>query len=174
MLGVEARSSLPHDQHDGGNLPGQGQTRHLRSETLGQQSCVELLKRPRFDGGHNRRTLNQILQVMIAVSGFSPRMEICFFARSSCPMSCDQRCFVSRCQIRCTSITAALVRKRCGVCENRQAVRLPESDRSAEIWQSRFQAGVFSVFRSTDPAALPDVPSAAHTGVVGSKLSPPT
>jgi len=24
MLGVEARSSLPHDQHDGGNLPGQG------------------------------------------------------------------------------------------------------------------------------------------------------
>ena len=48
MLGVEARSSLPHDQHDSGNLPGQGQTRHLRPDALGQQSCVELLKRTRL------------------------------------------------------------------------------------------------------------------------------
>ena len=80
MLGVEARSSLPHDQHDGGNLPGQGQTRHLRSEALGQQSCVELLKRPRFARGHNRRTLKQILQVMIAVSVESPNGDL--FLRS--------------------------------------------------------------------------------------------
>ena len=36
ILGVEAHSSLPHDQHDGGNLPGQGQTRHLRPDALGQ------------------------------------------------------------------------------------------------------------------------------------------
>src|SRR5713226_4331704 len=35
MLGVEAHSLLPHDQHDGGNLPGQGQTRHLRPDALG-------------------------------------------------------------------------------------------------------------------------------------------
>jgi hypothetical protein len=67
MLGVEARSSLPHDQHDGGNLPGQGQTRHLRPDALGQQSWVELLKRTGFARSHDRRTLKQILQIVIAV-----------------------------------------------------------------------------------------------------------
>jgi hypothetical protein len=36
MLGVEAHILLPHDQHDRGNLSGQGQTRHLRPEALGQ------------------------------------------------------------------------------------------------------------------------------------------
>ncbi len=68
MLGVEARSSLPHDQHNGGNLPGQGQTRHLRPDALGQQRCVELLKRSGFARGHDRRALKQILQIVIAVS----------------------------------------------------------------------------------------------------------
>ena len=68
MLGVEAHSSLPHDQHDGGDLPGQGQTCHLRPDALGQQSCVELLKRTRFARGHDGRALKQILQIMIAVS----------------------------------------------------------------------------------------------------------
>src|SRR6266478_1138548 len=68
MLGLEARSSLPHDQHDGGNLPGQGQTRHLRPEALGQQSGVELLKRTGFARGHDGRTLKQILQIVIVVS----------------------------------------------------------------------------------------------------------
>ena len=53
MLGVEARSSLPHNQHDGGNLPGQGQTCHLRPDALVQQSCVELLKRTRLARCHN-------------------------------------------------------------------------------------------------------------------------
>ena len=65
MLGVEARSSLPHDQHDGGNLPGQGQTCHLRSDALGQQRVVELLKRTGLARGHDRRTLQQILQIVI-------------------------------------------------------------------------------------------------------------
>ena len=68
MLGVEARSCLPHDQHDGGNLPGQGQTRHLRPDALGQQSGVELLKRTGFARSHDRRTLKQILQIVIVVS----------------------------------------------------------------------------------------------------------
>ena len=36
MLGVEAYSSLPHDQYDGGNFPGQGQAGHLRPHALGQ------------------------------------------------------------------------------------------------------------------------------------------
>ena len=57
MLGVEARSSLPHNQHDGGNLPGQGQTRHLWPDALGQQSGVELLKWTGFARGHDRRAL---------------------------------------------------------------------------------------------------------------------
>jgi hypothetical protein len=48
MLGVEAHSPLPHDQNDGGNLPGQGQTCHFGPHALGQQSCEELLQRTRF------------------------------------------------------------------------------------------------------------------------------
>ena len=68
MLGVEARSSLPHDQHDGGNLPGQGQARHFRPDALGQQSVVELLKRTRFARGYDGRALKQILQIVIAVA----------------------------------------------------------------------------------------------------------
>ncbi len=68
MLGVEARSCLPHDEHDGGNFPGQGRTCHLRPDALGQQSCVELLKRPRFARGHDRCTLKQILQIVVLVS----------------------------------------------------------------------------------------------------------
>jgi len=43
--GAQARSCLPHHQYDGGNFPGQGQASHLRPDALGQQSCVELLKR---------------------------------------------------------------------------------------------------------------------------------
>src|ERR1700752_1784582 len=68
MLGVEAHSSLPYDQYDRGNLPGQGETRHLRSDALGQQRCVELLKRTGFARCHDRRTLKQILQIVIAVA----------------------------------------------------------------------------------------------------------
>ena len=68
MLDVEVHSSLPHNQSDGGNLPGQGQTRHLRPDALGQQSCVELLKRTGFARSHDRRALKQILQIVIAVS----------------------------------------------------------------------------------------------------------
>src|SRR6267154_4206071 len=68
MLGVEAHSLLPYDQYDRGNLSCQGQTRHLRPQALGQQSGVELLKRTGFAGGHDRRSLKQILQIVIAVS----------------------------------------------------------------------------------------------------------
>jgi len=42
MLGVEAYSSLPHDQNDGGNLPRQGQPRHFRPHALSQQFRIEL------------------------------------------------------------------------------------------------------------------------------------
>src|ERR1700726_4064088 len=68
MLGVQVPSSLPHDQYDGGNFPGQGQTRHLRPDALGQQSGVELPKRTRLVRGHDRRALKQIFQIVIVVS----------------------------------------------------------------------------------------------------------
>ena len=68
MLGVEARSSLPHDQHNGDNLPGQGQPRHLRPQALGQQSGVELLERTGLARSHDRCALKQILQIVIAVA----------------------------------------------------------------------------------------------------------
>jgi len=35
MIGVEAHPFLPHNQNNGGNLPGQGQPRHLWPHTLG-------------------------------------------------------------------------------------------------------------------------------------------
>jgi hypothetical protein len=44
MLGVEAHSSLPDDQNDRGNFPGQGQPRHFRPHALGQQSRVKLFE----------------------------------------------------------------------------------------------------------------------------------
>src|SRR5271169_3965803 len=67
MLGVEAHSSLPHDQYDRGNLPGQGQPRHFLSYAFGQQSRVELPERTGLGCGDDRRTLEQILQIVIAI-----------------------------------------------------------------------------------------------------------
>src|SRR6266436_1141860 len=68
ILGVEAHSSLPHHQHDGGNLPGQSQPCHFRLDALGQQSGVELLQRTGFARSHDRRALKHILQIVIAIS----------------------------------------------------------------------------------------------------------
>src|SRR5713226_9111882 len=66
-LGVEAHSSLPYDQHDGGNFPSQGQACHLRPHPLGQQGRVELLERTGLGRGDDRRALKQILQIVIAI-----------------------------------------------------------------------------------------------------------
>jgi len=67
ILGVEAHSSLPYDQYDGGNLPGQGQSCHLRPHAFGQQCRIELCERTRLDRSHDRRTLEEVLQIVIAV-----------------------------------------------------------------------------------------------------------
>jgi hypothetical protein len=48
ILSVEVYSSLPHDQHDGGNLSCQGKSGHLRPHALGQQCFVKLLERARL------------------------------------------------------------------------------------------------------------------------------
>ena len=68
MLGVEAHSLLPHNQHDGGNLSCQGQSGHFWPHAFGQQSRVELLQRTGFAGGDDRRPLEQILQIVIAIA----------------------------------------------------------------------------------------------------------
>src|SRR6202042_3454216 len=47
---------------------GQGQTRHLRPDALAQQSAVKLLQRTGFARGHDRRSLKQILQIVITVA----------------------------------------------------------------------------------------------------------
>ena len=57
MLGVEAHSSLPHDQNDGGNLPGQSQPRHFRPHALGHQFRVELREGTGLGRGDDRRSL---------------------------------------------------------------------------------------------------------------------
>jgi len=68
MLGVEVYSSLPHHQYNGGNLSGQGQSRHLWPHPLGKQSRVELLEGARLAGSHDGRTLKQVLRIVIAVA----------------------------------------------------------------------------------------------------------
>ncbi len=76
ILGVEAHSSLPHDQYDGGNLPRQGQAGHLRPHALGHQGCVKLLERTGLDRSDGRRTLKQILQIVIAVAVQSANRDL--------------------------------------------------------------------------------------------------
>jgi hypothetical protein len=57
MFGVEAHSFLPNNQRNGCNLPRQGQTRHLRTDPLGHQRSVKLLKRTGLGRGHGCSTL---------------------------------------------------------------------------------------------------------------------
>src|SRR6267378_2449068 len=76
ILGVEAHSFLPYDQHNGGNLPRQSQTCHLRSHPFGKQGRVEFLERTRFDGSDGGGTLKQILQIVIAVAVESANRDL--------------------------------------------------------------------------------------------------
>ena len=68
MLGVEADSFLPDQQSDRSDLARQGQARHLRSDSFGHQSSVELLERPGLGGGEDGRTLEDVLQFVIVVA----------------------------------------------------------------------------------------------------------
>ena len=68
MLGVEAHSSLPHDQNDRGNLPRQGQPRHFRPHAPGQQFHIELCEGTGLGRGDDRRSLEKILQIVIVIS----------------------------------------------------------------------------------------------------------
>ena len=86
MLGVEAHSSLPHDQNDRGNLPGQGQPRHFRPHALSQQFRIELREGTRLGRGDDRRSLEKIFQIVIVISVQPANLDR-FFFRSSCPFT---------------------------------------------------------------------------------------
>src|SRR5580658_646848 len=68
MLGVEACSFLPNGQRDGCHLARQGQTRHLRPHSLGQQTFVKLLERSGLGSSHRGSTLEQVLEIMIVIA----------------------------------------------------------------------------------------------------------
>jgi hypothetical protein len=68
MLGVEAHSSLPHDQNDRGNLPGQGQPRHFLSQALSQQFRIELREGAGLGRRDDRCALEKIFQIVIEIS----------------------------------------------------------------------------------------------------------
>ena len=48
-------------------LPGQGHSCHLRPHAFGQQCRIELRELARFEGSHDRRPLEQVLQIVIEV-----------------------------------------------------------------------------------------------------------
>jgi hypothetical protein len=158
MLGVEARSSPP-----------EGLTRHLRPDALGQQSCVELLKRIGFARGHDGRTFKQILQIVIA--GAVKSANGALFIRSL-QLPVDTMVIGAAVCLDAKSAVGPqlhLGADAAGSAEC-QAVRLPGSDRSKESGRAVSRPGV-SCPPPTAPAALPDASSAAHR-VVGSKTRP--
>ena len=84
LLGVEAFSFLPNAQGNGGDLARQRQARHRRLHAFGQQAFIELTERSVEDAGRRRRTLKQVLQIVIVVAVES-RINTGFLARTSCP-----------------------------------------------------------------------------------------
>ena len=68
MLGVERISSLPDDQRDRCDLPRQRQARHLRPDSFGHQSRVELLERPRRGGGDDGCALKNVFQFRVVIA----------------------------------------------------------------------------------------------------------
>jgi len=61
MLGVEAHSCLPHDQHDGGNFPGKVRRAISGRMPLSAMLC-KLLERTGFARSHDRRALNRFFR----------------------------------------------------------------------------------------------------------------
>src|SRR5437016_10432396 len=86
LLGVEAFSFLPNAQGNGGDLVRQRQARHRRLHAFGQQAFIELTEGAVDNAGRRRRTLKQVLQIVIVVAVES-RMNTGFLARTSCPSS---------------------------------------------------------------------------------------
>jgi hypothetical protein len=71
------------------------------------QSGVELLERTGFARSHDGRTLEQILQIVIAVSVQSANRGSASSLVAAALDNGDRHCCASRCQIRCTSTAVA-------------------------------------------------------------------
>ena len=67
MFGVEGISFLPDDQRDRGNLPRQGQACHGWFPSFDEQTLVEIVERPRGNGGHCCGTLEDILKIVVVI-----------------------------------------------------------------------------------------------------------
>jgi hypothetical protein len=67
LFSVEARSFLPNDQSDVGNLTCQCQTRHLRLDPFGNQSRIEPLEGLLDSSGPKSRALKEISQIVVMV-----------------------------------------------------------------------------------------------------------
>src|SRR5262249_60716351 len=67
IVRVETYLLLPHDQGDRGNLPRQSQACHRRLPSLGEQIFIEIAQRSRRSAASHRRTLKDILEVVVVV-----------------------------------------------------------------------------------------------------------
>src|SRR5260221_3196345 len=84
IVGVETDLLLPDDQHDGGNLPRQGQARHRGLPSLGQQSLIEIAAWSTTAADSCCCTLKDIFEVVVVVL-IRPRSVTDFLERFSCP-----------------------------------------------------------------------------------------
>ncbi len=172
MLGVEARSSLPHNQCDGGNLSGQGQTRHLRPDALGQQCCVELLKWSGFVRCQDRRTLKQIFQIVIAVLVQSANRDLflgSFQLSLDTPVIGAAACLDAKSAVRPQlPLGAESVR---GL-HNAQATRPPGSDQSKGSGRAVSTPRLFLALREQIPPHFAGATLSVHR-VAGSKTRSP-
>ena len=170
MLGVEAHPSLPHDQHNGGNLPRQGQPGHFRSYAPGQQFRIEFREGTGLSRGDHRRTFEQILQIVIVISVQPANLDLLLVSvRAVLSQGDDQRCCWFRCRHRHRSTAAAWCGTGAGSAEC-QAIRLTGSDRSRGSGKAASTPCVFCSPRA-DPPAPPGADIAAHR-VAGSKTPP--
>ena len=67
IVGLETYPLLPDMQGNRCNLARQRQTRHLRPDALGQQRRVELSERTGLVGSDDRRTFEDMFQIVIVV-----------------------------------------------------------------------------------------------------------
>ena len=85
MLGVERDSFLPNDQRDRCNFACQGQPRHFRPDSLGNQSRVKFLERPSLGSGDDGCALENVFQIVIVIA-VEPSQRYLLLRRSQLPI----------------------------------------------------------------------------------------
>ena len=84
-FGVETNSFLPDQQSDRRNLARQGEARHRRLHSSGNEGGVEFLKRSGDGSGSGRRALEDIFQIVIVIAVEPADRHGAFLERLSCP-----------------------------------------------------------------------------------------